>query len=135
MQDRPTAPELVAAVRRHLSEEVIPALGDPGLRFRTLVAANVLAVVGREMEMASEQAPREWQRLARLLGRSGSPPSAYRRQLQEIAEMNEALCRQIEAGAFDGAQEWVALLDHCRQTAREKLTIANPKFLARVEES
>ena len=49
--------------------------------------------------------------------------------------MNEALCRQIEAGAFDGAQEWVALLDHCRQTAREKLTIANPKFLARVEES
>lgn len=133
MQDRPTAPELVAAVRRHLGEEVLPALRDPGLRFRTLVAANVLAIVGRELELAERQAPGEWRRLAHLLGRSGSPPPAYGRQVQAIAEMNEALCRQIEAGAFDEPQQWAALLDHCRQTAREKLAIANPKFLERVE--
>jgi len=133
MQDRPTAPELVAAVRRHLSEEVIPALRDPGLRFRTLVAANVLAIVGREMEMAADQAPREWRRLARLLGRSGSPPPAYGRQMDDIAQMNETLCRRIDAGDFDVPQAWSALLDHCRQTAREKLTVANPRFLKRVE--
>lgn len=133
MQDRPTAPELIAAVRRHLSEEVLPALRDPGLRFRTLVAANVLAIVSRELEMAERQAPAEWRRLAALLGRSGSPPVAYGRQVEQIAEMNETLCRQIEAGAFDDPQRWSALLSHCRQTAREKLVVANPKLLERIE--
>lgn len=133
MQDRPTAPELIAAVRRHLSEEVLPALRDPGLRFRTLVAANVLAIVGRELEMAERQTPGEWRRLAALLGRSGSPPPAHGRQAQEIAEMNKTLCRQIAAGAYDDPQAWAALLEHCRQTAREKLAVANPKFLERVE--
>ena len=133
MQDRPTAPELVAAVRRHLSEEVIPALQDPGLRFRTLVAANVLAIVSREMEVAERQAPKEWRRLAQLLNRQGSPPPALRDQVRDIAQMNEQLCTQIEAGVFDEPQAWASLLEHCLQTAREKLTIANPKFLERVE--
>lgn len=133
MQDRPSAPELIAAVRRHLSEEVLPALRDPGLRFRTLVAANVLAIVSRELEMAEQQAPAEWRRLAALVGRSGSPPAAHSEQVEEIAEMNETLCRQIEAGAFDDPQPWSALLNHCRQTAREKLAVANPRFLERIE--
>ena len=45
MNDRPTAPELIEAVRAFLEAEVLPALGDNArLRFQTLVAVNVLAL-------------------------------------------------------------------------------------------
>lgn len=131
MQDRPTAAELVQAVQQHLAEQVIPALGEPGLRFRTLVAANVLGIIAREMELAAVQAPAEWRRLAELLGRSGRPPEGTPEQLEAIAVMNEVLCCQIEEGQFDSPADWERLMDHCRQTARQKLTITNPAFLER----
>src|SRR5690242_14430603 len=50
MNDRPTAAELVFAVREHLEGELIPTLADPRLRFQTLVAANVLRIVERELD-------------------------------------------------------------------------------------
>jgi hypothetical protein len=46
--DRPSAGELAAAVRAFLETEVLPALDDPRLRFRTLVAMNALGIVERE---------------------------------------------------------------------------------------
>jgi hypothetical protein len=48
LADRPTAPELAAAVREFLETELLPALDDPRLRFRTLVAMNALGIVERE---------------------------------------------------------------------------------------
>ena len=52
MQDRPGALELLEAVQAHLAQAVVPMLGEPGLRFRTLVAANVLGIVRRELALA-----------------------------------------------------------------------------------
>ena len=40
MQDRPTQRELVEAAREHFEREVLPAITDPLVRFRTLVALN-----------------------------------------------------------------------------------------------
>jgi hypothetical protein len=131
MHDRPSAVELLEAARRHLAEEVAPALDEPRLRFRTLVAANVLAIVGRELALAEPQAAAEWERLAQLLNRQDARPLSTPRQAEEIAAMNRELCRQIEAGRFDDANGWQALLTHCRQTAEEKLAVANPGFLER----
>ena len=131
MHDRPSAVELLEAARRHLSEEVAPALNEPRLRFRTLVAANVLAIVGRELTLTESQAAAEWQRLAHLLNRQHDQPVSPRRQAEELAAMNRELCRQIEAGRFDDANQWQALLTHCRQTAEEKLAVANPGYLER----
>lgn len=131
MHDRPSAVELIKAAQRHLAEEVAPALNEPRLRFRTLVAANVLAIVGRELSLAESQAAAEWERLAQLLNRQQERPLSPRRQTEEIAAMNRELCRQIEAGRFDEAQQWQTLLTHCQQTAEEKLAVANPGFLER----
>lgn len=46
--DRPTAAELVAAVREFLEAEILPTLTDHRLRFRTLVAMNALSIVERD---------------------------------------------------------------------------------------
>lgn len=46
--DRPTAAELAQAVREFLEGEILPALSDHRLRFRTLVAMNALGIVERE---------------------------------------------------------------------------------------
>ena len=48
MSDRPSAGELAAAVRDFLEGEILPALDDRRLRFRTLVAMNALGIVERE---------------------------------------------------------------------------------------
>ena len=54
MNDRPTAAELIAAVRVYLEGELLPTLTDQRLRFQTLIAANVLSI--SERELASEEA-------------------------------------------------------------------------------
>ena len=48
MSDRPSAGELASAVRDFLEAEILPALDDRRLRFRTLVAMNALGIVERE---------------------------------------------------------------------------------------
>jgi hypothetical protein len=50
MSDRPTALELLEAVEEFLSSEVLPALDDQRLKFRTLVAMNALGIARRELE-------------------------------------------------------------------------------------
>jgi hypothetical protein len=52
--DRPTAQELVEAVREFLESELLPTLDDHRLRFRTLVAMNALGIVEREVVAAPE---------------------------------------------------------------------------------
>jgi hypothetical protein len=51
--DRPTAAELAEAVREFLEQEILPALEDDRLRFRTRVAANALAIACRELATPS----------------------------------------------------------------------------------
>ena len=50
MSDRPTALELLEAVEEFLSSEVLPALDDQRLKFRTLVAMNALGIARRELD-------------------------------------------------------------------------------------
>jgi Domain of unknown function (DUF6285) len=48
--DPPPALELLALVAEFLGKDVAPAQADPKLRFRVLVAANLLRVASRELE-------------------------------------------------------------------------------------
>jgi hypothetical protein len=73
-QDRPTALELIAATREFLETEVMPAL-DPRRSFHARVAANVLAIVGRELAGEEDGLVTEWRGLAALLGVSGEQPA------------------------------------------------------------
>ena len=129
MQDHPTVTELIAAARQHLETEVIPSLQDPGVRFRTRVAANVLAIVERELALAPGQLTAERARLMTLLETetSGGDLNAT------IERETRRLWERVRTGDYDEGPQRQILLDHLKQTAVEKLRIANPKYLVRVQ--
>jgi len=130
MFDQPTAAELIAAVRQHLEGQVIPGLAEGRLRFQTLVAANVLAVVERELAQGEQALAAAWGRLAALDGGAGEPPSGAALAAQ-VEARSRALCARIRAGEFDAGPGRGALLAHLRETAVDELKVANPKFLSR----
>jgi hypothetical protein len=129
MQDRPTAGELLEAVRAFLEQEVVPALEGPQ-RFHARVAANVLAIVGRELAGEERQLWAEWRRLSALLGPVGGPPPAGLVALRAaVRERTEALAECIRRGEADAGPFGERLRAHVRETVREKLRVANPSFL------
>jgi hypothetical protein len=134
MFDHPTAAELIAAARMHLEQHVIPAIGEPQLRFQTLVAANVLAIAERELAGAEPALGQAWQRQA-LLGVAGTPMPAGSALRDAVGEQNQALCQAIRCGEFDADERQAQLLDHLRATAEHELAVANPRYLARVRQS
>jgi hypothetical protein len=137
MQDRPTAPELLAAVREFLREEVIPSSGNPWLRFRALIAANVLSVVERELVGEERRLRDEWSRLVALVGPaegSETPPTLDELRAG-IQARSRALCARIRAGDADAGSWRREVLAYVRWAVREKLLVSNPQFLARVEAS
>jgi hypothetical protein len=104
---RPTAAELLEAIREFLERDVLPALAAD-VRFQCRVAINVLATVQRELELGPAFQSRELDRVAALLGatdRDLALDALNRRLVQAIRE---------DAGRLDRA----ALADHLRQTMR-----------------
>jgi len=99
--DRPTAPELVEAVREFLETEILPALDDHRLKFRTLVAINGLGIAQRELDAGDEG------------------PPLTREQLAELAA--RIRCGDIPDGALELLKEHVAA----------KLRVSNPRYLAK----
>jgi len=127
MQDRPTAIELLDAVRGFLERDVVPAL-DGTAKFHARVAANVVAIVARELALEPAHLAAEWARFDALLGGAPAPadPSALPDAVRARAE---ALCERIRAGDADAGPFRAAVLAHVRATVREKLAIANPKLV------
>jgi hypothetical protein len=130
MNDRPTAPELIAAARQYLEGELIPSLTDARLRFQTLVAANVLSIVERELAGEEEQLRAEWDGLARFLRPTGPGPERLPALRQAVLEANHLLCRNIRAGDFDEPGRFAKLSKQLLQGVKAKLAIANPRYLA-----
>jgi len=118
MQDRPNAAELAQAVREFIETEVLPGMDDPRLRFRTLVAANGLGILEREIALGAS--------LARLLGHAGPLPDDVDELRRRAADLNRELARRIRAGdAPEGT------LAHLVATVADKLRIASPRYLER----
>jgi hypothetical protein len=136
MQDRPDARELVEAVASFLEREIIPTLSDPRLRFRALVAANVLAIVSRELASGDAMLREEWRRLAKLLSKTGSEPPERADELsKEVQTLNRELCARLRAGEADQEPFYSEAFNHAEATVIAKLLIANPRYLERVRES
>jgi hypothetical protein len=93
------------------------------------VAANVLAIVGRELALDDAQLGAEWARLDALLG-GVDPPADQAARRGALRDRTEALCARIRDGAADAGPFRDAVLAHLTATVREKLAIANPKLLA-----
>jgi len=114
-QDRPTATELVEAVREWIERDVLSAT-EGRLQFHARVAVNALNIVERELSTTGDRAAEERRRAAALL-RFDAPA----RQLE----------RAIAAGIRDGSLDdrIDAVRAHVRETVREKLLVANPGYL------
>jgi hypothetical protein len=128
MQDRPTSSELLEAVQHFLETDVVPALDGPK-KFHARVAANVLAIVRRELQSEDTQLAAEWHGLDSLLGSTEPPPVERQAFHQRLAERTEALCTRIRHGDADTGPWRAAVLAHVRQTVIDKLVVANPKYL------
>jgi len=99
MSDRPNAAELVEAAREFLEREILTALEDHRLRFRTLVAMNALGIAQRELESTVQPAltDEELAELARRL-RGGDVPEGTLALLKEhvAAKLRVASPRYLE---------------------------------------
>jgi Domain of unknown function (DUF6285) len=121
MSDRPSASELADAVREFLEAEVLPAAGDPRLRFRVLVAANALSILKRELELGDELIREE---IALLRPLSGAPLSGTLRE--QARALSAELSRRIRRGDVPRGT-----LEALRRIAELKLRVASPSHLER----
>ena len=129
MQDRPTAIELLTSVREFLELDILPGL-EGRKRFHGLVAANVLAIVARELAGEETALVGEWRRLRDLLGVDETVPPARLDGLRTaIDALTRRLCDRIRAGDADAGPFGDAVRAHVRATVVDKLRIANPKYL------
>lgn len=142
-QPRPTAPEMLEAVRTFLTDELLPTL-DGRLRFHTRVAANALETIERELAAGPAAIDAEHQRLLAMLGGpasglddTGDPGDDTGRDDTDLGDASaEALSRElagrIRVGTIDIDDP--LLLDHLTRTARADVAIANPRWLEAADE-
>lgn len=134
MYDHPNTLELLAAARLHIEQSVIPTLKEPRLRYQTLIAANVLAILEREFDTGEAYLVAANQRLSALLDQDSS--SATGAELRaEVAEQTRHLCDRIRVGDYDEGTDRTALFRHLHQTAEDELRVANPAYLERFQKT
>ena len=119
MQDQPSAPELLDALAEYLVGELRPQV-PAEQRFKVLVAANLAAVVARELRAGSEPSAEDAALFEALLGEQSQSAS------DEASRLAAELSAEIRAGAFDDRlDELTAAL---RGHVQRKLDIARPGY-------
>jgi hypothetical protein len=114
MREEPGAGELLEAVAAFLRDEAMPAL-DGRLAFHARVAANVLDIVRRELDVMPDARRAEAARLAALLGHDGDADA-----------LNGELCDRIAAGTV--ALDDPALVAHLWATTLDTVAVDQPKY-------
>jgi hypothetical protein len=100
---------LLDAVREFLESDVLPAT-EGRVRFHARVAANVVAMVARELALGPDLA------------------AAHKARLEALGVDNDAeLAAAIRSGALDARAEEVRAA--VRATVADKLRVANPGYL------
>jgi hypothetical protein len=114
MREQPTAAELIDAVSEFISRDLAPTLTGR-LAFHARVAANVLAIVRRELLQGPGADSADTGRLAALLGHAGDP-----------AALTEELCERIASGTI--APDDPALIEHLWASTLDTLAIDQPGY-------
>lgn len=117
MHDAPSAAELVAAVRAFITDTAAPQLAGHAA-FHARVAANVLAIVERELATRAAAEAREVERLRALL--PDAPADA------DAGALNHALCEAIRSGDVTAATP--GLLEHLRLSTIDQLAVDQPTY-------
>ncbi len=108
LHDTPPAAELAAAVEDFLRTDVMPAVDGP-LKFQALVAANVMAIIGRELSLGPAQ------------------ERGHRERLSGLGVADDAqLAAVIRSGAMD--DRFGEVIEALRQSVADKVAVANPKW-------
>jgi uncharacterized protein DUF6285 len=115
MQDRPTAPELLDSVAEYLFAELRPEVPREQ-RFKVLVAANVCAVVAREIRAGEEPDRRDLALFNELLGE----------EIEDVRSAAAELSRRLRSGELDERIE--ELTPRLEEHVRRKLEIARPGY-------
>jgi hypothetical protein len=113
-QNRPTAPELLDAVKSFLENDVKSELADH-TAFNMMVALKSLDIVQRELELGPEFAEAEKARLMEILGHGGT-----------LRALNEELTTRIREGALSLDDALVKA--HLIATTKAKVQIDQPKY-------
>lgn len=131
MQNRPDKSALLEAVARFLEREIKPAVKDPSLSFRVLIAANLCQLVSAEIQMEEAATDAELDRLAALLPDVDVDLGRARRSRDErgraLERYNRALCERLRSGelrADPGSEAW----EHITTTLRGELLTSSPRF-------
>src|SRR3972149_1966389 len=130
MLARPTALELLQALRDLPDREILPGLADARLKYQTLIAINALRMLEREVPDEAGRLRAEFGALQELLGRSRTDPPGDPALLRGcVLEANRELCERIRQGLADAGPWRQRVLAHVRSAVEEKLRINNPARL------
>lgn len=125
MQDRPHDTEILQAVGDYLERELMPELEGP-LRYRTLVALNLVRILQRELKQGTSYLLRERDRLCRLMDMSAEEliPGPLSEQVEDL---NQQLIMELQAPDIDADFErrsWATLME----ITRDKIAIVKPGY-------
>ena len=115
MQDRPTAPELLESVAEYLFAELRPEVPREQ-RFKVLVAANICAVVAREIRAGGSADRDDLALFNELLGE----------QADDVHAGAAELSRRLRTGELDDRIDELA--PRLEEHVRRKLEIARPGY-------
>ncbi len=125
MQDRPNQSELLETITDFFDDELLPNLDGP-LRYRALVAANLVKILARESRSGVQSLHDAHKQLSDLLGESTveQPPP------EDVASKTHALAaelaRRLDARdeSLSQTQTWQVLMD----ITLAKLAIVRPGY-------
>jgi uncharacterized protein DUF6285 len=125
MQDRPDAPDLLDAVAEYLFGELRPE-APREQRFKVLVAANLCAVVARELRAGEEPDRADLALFRELLGEEDDAPSDSETPAVEARAAAARLAERLRSGEFDERLD--ELTPRLAEHVRRKLEIARPGY-------
>jgi aminoglycoside phosphotransferase (APT) family kinase protein len=114
LQDRPSAAELLEAVREFLEHDVLAAV-EGRVAFHTRVAVNALGIVERELVVGETLDTTTRPRLAAFLGHD-----------DDLAALIAELAAKIRSGTLDDQPD---TLNRTREIVRAKLEVSNPRYI------
>ena len=126
MQQPPTAAELLAIVGEVLADEVVPVLTGP-VQHHARVAANLVAIVERELRLGGDAARRERVAIAALLGVDvGVDVGVDDDRAGDLAALRGRLAAELRRGMADDDTSNERVWHMLMAVARDDLAIAKP---------
>lgn len=118
MQNEPDSADLLAVVAEVLTDEVVPKLTGAA-QHHARVAANLVAIVEREIRLADDNDARESARLRGVLGDE---------RPDDLREARTALDASLRAGLGDDPERFASIWSDLLDAVRRDLAVCKPGY-------